>query len=468
MRTVIKGFVAVSVVAAGFLGGFTADTLREAPHNLSAARWKLGTVPPAQLANLLRPAVAQAQNDELDPPDTYQAVLNTVRAQYYPGTTTDRDKLGVTKLTYAAIDGMLASLKDPYTVFYTPKEYKDMLQEQSGNPFVGIGARLDLTKDKRVIVIEPIDGSPAARAGVQAGDIITAVDGKAVFGKKLDDVIDHIRGEEGTFVRLTVERKGKPVQFSLKRAMVNSPVVDSWMEDDASKIGYIRLLMFNEQADQQFDRALAKLEKQGMRALVFDLRDNPGGLLNIAQDIASRFIKNGPIVWVKEKSGRMSSLDVEMDKHRGKLSTGSYPVVVLVNGNSASSSEIVSGAIQDSGAGVLVGTRTYGKGLVQTIIPLAGDSAVKITTQHYYTRNKNDINVKRDEEGHTVGGSGGILPNYPVDFTDQQYEALREVTRTDPQNKAAIHKKDPQLQKGIAVLKAKLAARQARRTASAW
>jgi carboxyl-terminal processing protease len=156
-----------------------------------------------------------------------------------------------------------------------------------------------------------------------------------------------------------------------------------------------------------------------------------------------------------------------MDKHRGKLSTGAYPVAVLVNGNSASSSEIVSGAIQDSGAGVLVGTRTYGKGLVQTIIPLAGDAAVKITTQHYYTRNKSDINVRRDEDGHALGGSGGIAPNYMVDFTDREYEAQREVARTDPQNKAAIHKKDPQLQKGIAVLKAKLAARQGRKLASA-
>ena len=390
MRSVLKIFVAFSILAVAFLCGFSYDALREAPGNLSAARWRLGTVPPAALASLFRAATAQGQSDELPPAETYAAALNAIRTQYYPASG-EREKMGVTPLTYAAIEGMLGSLKDPYTVFYTPQKYRDMLQEQSGNPFVGIGARLDTTKDRRIVIFEPMDGSPAQKAGLLAGDVIAAIEGKSVLGVKMDDVIDRIKGPENSMVKITIERKGKPLQFKIRRAVVNQPIVDYWMEEETSKIGYIRLGMFNEQADTEFDRALGKLEKKGMKALVFDLRDNPGGLLNIAQDIASRFLRSGAVVWVKEKSGRTYSLDVEAGKHRGGLSAGAYPVVVLVNGNSASASEIVAGSIQDGKVGTLVGTRTYGKGLVQTIIPLSNDEAVKITTQHYFTRDKRDI-----------------------------------------------------------------------------
>ena len=200
-----------------------------------------------------------------------------------------------------------------------------MLQEQSGNPFVGIGARLDMTKDRRVFILEPMENSPAQKAGLLPGDIIGAVDGKSVLGVKMDDVIDRIKGPENSFVRVTIERKGKPISFKIKRAVVNQPIVDYWIEDEASKIGYIRLGMFNEQADAEFSRALGKLEKKGMKALIFDLRDNPGGLLNIAQDIASRFLPSGPVVWVKEKSGRTSSLDVESNLPQQCLEQGRIP-----------------------------------------------------------------------------------------------------------------------------------------------
>jgi C-terminal processing protease CtpA/Prc len=147
---------------------------------------------------------------------------------------------------------------------------------------------------------------------------------------------------------------------------------------------------------------------------------------------------------------------VESGKHRGKLSTGAYPVVLLVNGGSASASEIVAGAIQDGKAGTLVGTRTYGKGLVQTIIPLNGDAAVKITTQHYFTRAKHDINLKRDDDGHALSGTGGIVPDVTVDFSDADYAKQREATRTEPQNRALIDRYDPQVQKGIELLRNRL------------
>lgn len=458
-RNMIKGFVSVSLVAAAFLSGFTFDTLREAPRNLTAARYALETVPPSALARLFSPAAAQAGSADLPPGEVYEAALRVVREQYFAANTpNDAEKTNATKLTYAAIDGMLATLGDRYTEYYTPKEYKDMLDDQSGN-FVGIGARLELTKDKRVLIVEPIEGSPAAAAGILPGDVIVAVDGQSVIGQPVDGVISRIRGDEGTFVKITVERKGKTIPFRLKRALVQSPIVESRMEDDQNKIGYIRLTQFNEQADLQFDVALQRLEKKGMKALVFDLRDNPGGLLNIAQDLASRFLSNGAVVWVKEKSGRISSLNVERAKHRGKLSSGAYPVAVLVNGGSASASEIVCGAIQDGKAGFLVGTRTFGKGLVQTIIPLGDESAVKITTQHYFTRNQHDINQKRDADGRSIPGSGGVLPDIPVEFTEKDIEAQREVIRKDPQDKAAINKMDPQLQKALVTLRGKLDAK---------
>jgi carboxyl-terminal processing protease len=452
VRTVLKIFVAFSILTVAFVCGFSWDTLQDAPKNWSAARWKLGTVPPAALASILRSATAQAQSSDLPPTETYVAAMNAIRTQYY-APAVDRERMGVTPLTYSAIEGMLATLKDPYTVFYTPKKYRDMLQEQSGNPFVGIGARLDTGKDRRVFIVEPMDSSPALKAGLISGDVITAIDDKSVVGVKMEDVISRIKGLENSYVRLTIERKNKLINFRIKRAMVNQPVVTYRMEDEAAKIGYIALDMFNEQADTEFDRALSKLEKQGMKSLIFDLRDNPGGLLNIAQDIASRFLKSGPVVWVKEKSGRVSSLDVEADKHRGGLSAGAYPVVTLVNGNSASASEIVAGSIQDGKAGILVGTRTYGKGLVQTIIPLTGEEAVKITTQHYFTRDKRDINVRHDEFGHAVGGTGGIVPDITVEFTDKDSEAQREAARRNSDDRAAIRRLDPQLQKALEILR---------------
>jgi carboxyl-terminal processing protease len=454
MRNAIKWFVTGTVVASAFVGGFNADAMKLSRQNFGAARWQMQTTPPVLLSRLLGPSAAHAQDTELVPTDTYVQTLGIIKDNYY--NPAGGEKPDSTKLTYAAIDGMLAAIGDRYTEFWTPKEYKDNMQETTGN-FVGIGARLDVTKDKKVIIVEPIENSPAIRAGILPGDIIIAVDGKNIYGQPLQKVIDQIRGPEGTQVKITIERKSKPTVYTLRRAVVHTPVVESWMEDSPNKVGYISLAMFNEQSDIQFDAALQKLEAQGMKALVFDLRNNPGGLLTVAQDLASRFIPNGPIVWVKEKSGRMTALQVEANKHRGKLSTGAYPTIVLVNGNSASASEIVSGALQDSGAAYLLGNRTYGKGLVQTIIPLADDSAVKITTQHYFTRDKHDINIKRDVDGTAQSNTGGVHPDIFVDFTEKDYEAQREVLRTDPQNRAGARKLDPQLRRAVAVLKDKIA-----------
>ena len=458
-RRAIKAFLATSVLLVAFLCGFNISLFRTAlaggQSGPAAALWRARTLPPL-LARALRPASASAEDDEgLGPVETYQKTLALIRSDYYRPRA---DRPNATRLTYAAIDGMIATIGDRYTEFWTPDEYRDNLQETTGN-FVGIGARLDTTRDKRVVIIEAIENSPAARAGILPGDIIAGVNGKALLGADVMKVIGQIKGPEGSLVKLTIERKGKPILFNLRRAVVHTPIVEARMEDPARGIGYISLGMFNEQADTQFDAALQKLEKQGMKALVFDLRNNPGGLLQVAQDLASRFIPDGPIVWVKEKNGRMSSLNVEGDRHRSPLYKGAYPVVLLVNGSSASASEIVAGAIQDAHAATLVGTRTYGKGLVQTIIPLENDAAVKITTQHYFTRDKHDINVHRDPDGRPASTNGGVVPDVVVEFTERDIAAQREALRTNPQDKTAADRLDPQLRRGLDILTAKLAGR---------
>jgi carboxyl-terminal processing protease len=316
VRDFIKGFVGCAVIGAAFMGGFTADTLKEIPVSPSAARYRLESVPPAKLSDLLRPAIAQAQGDDLPPVETYEAILRTLRTHYYSGNSSaDREKLGVTRLSHAAIQGMLKSIGDPYTVYYTPKEYREMLEDQSGN-FVGIGASLDTDNNRRIVIVEPIEGSPAAEAGIQSGDMIVAIEGKSVIGLRVDDVIDRIRGEEGTYVRLTVQRKNRPITFTLRRSVIHSPIVKANMADETNRIGYIKLYQFNEEADKQFDVALSRLEKKGMRALIFDLRDNPGGLFNVAQDLSSRFLKSGAVVWVKERTGPMTPANVGQRQFR--------------------------------------------------------------------------------------------------------------------------------------------------------
>jgi C-terminal processing protease CtpA/Prc len=315
MRTLIKGFVATSILGAAFFCGFNADALRDAPRAPVAATYhRLQVSPPALLARLRTAGAFAAVENEgegrpLSPQDAYLAVLNTIRSDYCPAsefapkpTLTAAKKRAALPpgpdtvlLTYAAINGMLGAIGDRYTEFWTPKEYRENMQETSG-VFAGIGARLDVTRDKRILITEPIENSPAAKKGVQPGDIILTVDGRPVTGMEIDAVIDRIKGEVGTSVKLTLSRKGvaKPIPMTLQRAIVQSPIVEWRMEDEANKIGYVSLAMFNEQADQQFAAAVSRLERRGMRALIFDLRDNPGGLLNIAQDIASRFVARAP------------------------------------------------------------------------------------------------------------------------------------------------------------------------------
>lgn len=401
--------------AMAFLVGFVTPDAVDAmhaknPRNFVASLQLL----PDRFEQLASPSTQDDQS-QLPVIDTYWTVLNELSDRYYGSKVDERE------MTYSAIRGMLEALNDPYTRFLDPKEAKDMREQNEGN-FVGIGAHLDTDKKThQVYVKEPLEDSPAKEKGLRAGDIILKVDGKPIAGMDIEDVVSKIRGKQDTIVRLTIHRPKvqKLLEFRIVRRVVQYQMVpEPQMVDEVHKIGYVKLRGFNEKSDDQFNAALTTLEKQGMKALILDLRDNPGGLLTAAVDIGSRFVDSGPIVIIQERGNRRSTLDVENEKHNHKK----YPLVVLVNGRSASASEIVSGAIHDNHVGTLIGTTTFGKGKVQTIIPLVDGSSVSITTAKYLTPAGTDINKV------------GIKPDIVVEVPDTlETDSDTDSTKNDKQ-----------------------------------
>ena len=301
-------------------------------------------------------------------------VVERVRADYVQAPN-DRE------LVENAINGMLTGL-DAHSSYMNAKAYKDM-QIQTKGEFGGLG--IEVTQDNGFIkVISPIDDTPAYRAGIKAGDIITALDGKTVQGLSLNDAVDKMRGPPNAKIVLTIKRTGldKPLEVPLIRETIRIQVIKSRLEAD--NIGYIRLSQFTEQADPGVRAAIKSLrEKSGgkMRALILDLRNDPGGLLDQAVAVSSDFISKGEIVSTRarhpEDSNRWNA--------KGEDQLNGLPLVVLINGGSASASEIVAGALQDHRRAILLGTRSFGKGSVQTVIPLPGSGAMRLTTARYYT-----------------------------------------------------------------------------------
>ncbi|TAM62419.1 S41 family peptidase [bacterium] len=288
-------------------------------------------------------------------------------------------------LTYSAIGGMLSSLHDRWTVFLDPKEYAELNEGLDGTKFSGIGVVIDVDdQSKYLLVRQVISGGPASKAGLEPGDLILSVDGKSTKGLPVEADSKMIRGKTGTQLQLAVQRDGKALgTLPLTRQEIHAPSVFDRML--AGKIGYVALTVFGQDTARELSQALDELGKQGARAFVLDLRNNGGGYLNAAIDVASKFIPDGPIVSVESRASNVTTYDAE------STAIAPRPLVVLVNGYTASASEITSGAIQDSGVGILIGTRTFGKGVVQTIYPLGDGSAIKITTARYFTPRGRDI-----------------------------------------------------------------------------
>lgn len=447
--------IAPIVLIAGFFftAGFSYRSVSSAG-DAAGVRTALLAIPD-RMEMLLNPP--QGGEDALPVRTAYQTAMNTILERFYPEASTtkttvvktptnavkgtvvqQKPSLDSQQLTYMAIRGILAALDDPFTGLLDPTDYKQMREENDGN-FVGIGAELRTNKQGQVYVREPLPDCPAIKAGVRKGDIILKVDDKSVVGKEIDAVVKMIRGPEHTKVTLTLSRgkEAKQVRLTIPRKVVEYRMVESEMLDKDSGIGFLLLRQFNSKADEQMDVALTNLEQQKMRGLILDLRGNPGGLLESAVDIGSRFIESGPVVIIKERGGQTSQLNVEPGKHDHKA----YPLVVLVDEMSASASEIVAGAIKDTKAGTLVGTKTYGKGRVQTIVPLPGDAAVRITTAKYLTPKGTDI--------HKVG----IVPDIEVKAPEDPVEADEDETDR--------LKNDPQLQKAVEVMRENLASKHA-------
>ena len=292
------------------------------------------------------------------------------------------------KLVTGAIDGMLNALEDPYTVYLPQKEYEGMKKDFEGK-YGGIGIMITL-RSGRITIVSPFKGTPGSKAGLQAGDIIHKINGQKTKGMKLSQAVDIMRGEPGTDVTLTIKRglienivdpedqNYKTMELDITRAEIEVPYVTSELKED--NIGYIELTRFIENSGQKIEDAITKLNQEGAEGFVLDLRNNPGGLLQEASKVASNFVEQGPVVYVKERGKQKQPVPLA-----NQYKTTDKPLVVLVNGGSASASEIITGVIKDNERGTIVGTKTFGKGVVQSLIPLTDGSAVKMTTARYYT-----------------------------------------------------------------------------------
>ena len=319
--------------------------------------------------------------------------------------------------------GLLDSLGDVYTCYYTPEEYSNITEQMLG-VYYGIGAYVSQDVETGQSVISGvIKNTPAEGAGLMEGDIIYKVDGEEMTGLELEEVVSHIKGEEGTKVRITVLRNGSEIEMELTRAKVSAPTVDSEMLEDG--IGYLQITEFDEVTVKQFEENMASLKEQGMKGLIIDLRSNPGGSVTSVCAIAEQILPKGLIFYMEDKNG-------ERTEYTCEGADWDLPLVVLVNEYSASASEILSGAVKDAGIGKLVGKKTYGKGVVQNLIPLDDGSAIKITVANYYTRNGNDINLK------------GIEPDVEIELDSESY--LEDRT-------------DTQLEKAVEVMKEEMAAK---------
>ncbi len=323
--------------------------------------------------------------------DTYRQlnlfgdVFERVRADYV-------EKPDDSKLIEAAINGMLAGL-DPHSSYMEPKAFRDM-QVQTRGEFGGLGIEVTM-EDGLIKVVAPIDDTPAAKAGVMANDIITKLDDEQVQGLTLNQAVEKMRGPEGTKIKLTIMRKGqdKPVEVSITRARIQVRSVRSRPEGE--DVGYIRISQFNEQTTDGLKRAFAdiaaKIPNEKLKGYVLDLRNNPGGLLDQAISVSDAFLEKGEIVSTR---GRNADETQRFSARSGDLTKGK-PIIILINGGSASASEIVAGALQDHKRATLIGTRSFGKGSVQTIIPLGSNNgALRLTTARYFTPSGRSIQAK--------------------------------------------------------------------------
>lgn len=313
--------------------------------------------------------------------------------------------------------GIIDGLGDTYAAYYNKEEFKQ-IQESTSGIFCGIGAYISAdTKTGIVSIVKPMKNSPAEKAGVEAGDLIYAVDGKEVTGMEISKVQALVKGEKGTKVELTLIRDNRQKKVKVTRDEIQEDTVAYQMLP--GKIGYVQVTSFEQVTPEQYNQAIKALEKKGQKGMIIDLRDNGGGLLDAAVSMADRILPKGLVVYSKDKDGEKQEFFAE-DQDEFKK-----PLVILVNENSASASEVFSGAIQDEKAGTLVGTQTYGKGIVQSMFDLGDGTGLKMTTAKYYTPKGRDIHGK------------GLTPDVKAELTEEISTLSDGKTKVDSQMKAA-------------------------------
>jgi carboxyl-terminal processing protease len=398
-----------------------------------------------------QPGHASESYEELQ---VFAEVLTQVKKHYVEQTETK-------DLVHGAVRGMLATL-DPHSSYMTPDMYKEMQVETKGE-FGGLGIQIGI-KNNHLTVIAPIEDTPAFKAGIESGDIITKVDEKQTKDLTLMEAVQHMRGPKGTSVDLTVVREGAevPLTFTITRDTIKIQSVRRKILNN--RIGYVRISQFQEATPDDLEKNLAALQEENIQGLILDLRNNPGGLLTAAVGVSERFLESDKmVVSIKSRDGRK-------DEYRARLGRApyEYPMIVLVNQGSASASEIVAAAMQDWGKAVIIGKTTFGKGSVQTILPLSDGSGLRLTTAKYYT--------PRGESIHSVGVKPDIVVDVkpPSSSPAEQGNAGKKASSSDSSDKstpsnvskgnkpvqekteeereAELIKKDAQLQKAIELL----------------
>ena len=348
-------------------------------------------------------------------------VVQLISSDYLENVTTDQLVEGATK-------GIVEILGDPYSTYMNVKENQELFQMLEGK-FGGVGIVLSLKDPKKLVVLRPIKNSPASKAGIQSGDVVSKINDAETSGMEQEKAVGMMRGDPGTKVNLALYREStnKTFTVSLTRENITVPTVDGGALPGNPDIAYVSISQFASDTGKELKDTLNNMNIKSFKGLILDMRYNHGGELNAAVEVASYFIPEGPVVYIVDKQGNTDT----------KMATGTYlgmPMVVLVNEESASAAEIVAGAIKDKGTASLVGVKTFGKGIVQTIFPLGGGTSVKLTTAKYLTPNKVDIHKK------------GIEPDVKVELIKGQPATI---TPTDT-------KFDPQLQKALQTLQGKL------------
>lgn len=397
-KVLLIAFVGVLIASGAFVAGFGAGAV-VAPLSpaLSASSFEPPRLLPAPTAT---PTVSlEPSESEAEAFDLFWEVWHILEDEYY-GELPDE-----AEMTYGAIQGVLDTLDDENTVFFEPDIANIMRQDMSGS-FEGIGAFVRMREDGRLMIVAPMEGQPAEEAGLRAGDIVLEADGVLLEGLNIHEAILHIRGPEGTVVRLKVLREGiaDPFVVEVERTRVEMPTIETRMLEN--EVAYVKLFEFNSQATARLKDALKELMAANPRGLVFDLRNNPGGFLVEAVNVASQFIPEGTILVERFSDGREKVYEAE----EGGLAL-EVPLVVLVNAGSASASEIVAGAIQDTGRGTLIGEMTFGKGSVQLLHNLRGGSELRVTVARWFT-----------PDDRLIHGEG-LEPDVVVEMTPEDLDA---------------------------------------------